>query len=207
MACDVMRVRLYLRQIRVVAVVSGTPNELVVEVESMLGRVRCAACGFRCARVHDTRLCKIRDADRGSPRSSLRRPPTVQIRLAGPPAAPRPLPRRRPPRRLGRARPDPRPLQNRRTAPSSPTQSTPSSPGPRRSSPGTTPAGPPTDASRAPTTCCKSCAAPGTSSPTPTNFEVHGVFVTQSPQPVGHTENGVPSSLQAIRGRVAHVAT
>ena len=55
MGSDAMRVRLHLRQIRVLAVPVDTPGELVVEVESTVGRPRCAACGFRCTRVHDTR--------------------------------------------------------------------------------------------------------------------------------------------------------
>ena len=36
MASDVVRVRLHLRQVRVLAVASDTPSELVVEVESTL---------------------------------------------------------------------------------------------------------------------------------------------------------------------------
>ena len=40
MASDVVRVRLHLRQIRVLAVASDTPSELVVEVESTLRRPR-----------------------------------------------------------------------------------------------------------------------------------------------------------------------
>ena len=38
MASDVMRVRLHLRQIRVLAVASDTPSELRVEVESTVRR-------------------------------------------------------------------------------------------------------------------------------------------------------------------------
>ena len=41
----------------------------------------------------------LNEADRGPPRRPLRRPPPPQSRLARPPRAPRPLPRRRPPRR------------------------------------------------------------------------------------------------------------
>ena len=55
MASDVMRVRLHLREIRVLAVALDTPSELRVEVESTVRRPRCPACGFRCVRVHDTR--------------------------------------------------------------------------------------------------------------------------------------------------------
>ena len=63
MASDVMRVRLHLRQIRVLAVESDTPSELRVEVESTVRRPRCPACGFRCVRVHDTRRRKVRDLE------------------------------------------------------------------------------------------------------------------------------------------------
>ena len=61
MASDVMRVRLHLRQIRVLEVAVDTPSELVLEVESTLRRPRCPACGLGCGRVHDTRRRKIRD--------------------------------------------------------------------------------------------------------------------------------------------------
>ena len=40
MASDVMRVRLHLREIRVLAVASDTPSELRVEVESTVRRPR-----------------------------------------------------------------------------------------------------------------------------------------------------------------------
>ncbi len=61
MASDVMRVRLHLRQVRVLAVAVDTPSELVVEVESAVRRPGCPACGFCCARVHDARRREIRD--------------------------------------------------------------------------------------------------------------------------------------------------
>ena len=48
MACDVMRVRLHLRQIRVRAVVVDTAEELRVRVESTVRRPRCPHCGFKC---------------------------------------------------------------------------------------------------------------------------------------------------------------
>ena len=51
MASDVMRVRLHLRETRVLAVALDTPSELRVEVESTVRRPRCPACGFRCTRV------------------------------------------------------------------------------------------------------------------------------------------------------------
>ena len=71
MASDVMRVRLHLRQIRVLAVAVDTPSELVVEVESTLRRPRCPACGFCRARVHDTRRRKIRDLEVSGRRTTL----------------------------------------------------------------------------------------------------------------------------------------
>ena len=61
MASDVMRVRLHLRETRVLAVASDTPSELRVEVESTVRRPRCPRCGFKCHRVHDRRDKKIRD--------------------------------------------------------------------------------------------------------------------------------------------------
>ena len=63
MASDVMRVRLHLREIRVLAVALDTPSELRVEVESTVRRPRCPACGFRCVWVHDTRRRKVRDLE------------------------------------------------------------------------------------------------------------------------------------------------
>ena len=46
MAADVMRVRLHLREIRVLEVITDTPQELRVRVESSVRRPRCVACGF-----------------------------------------------------------------------------------------------------------------------------------------------------------------
>ena len=63
MASDSMRVRLHLRETRVLAVTVDTPSELRVEVESTVRRPRCAECGFRCVRVHDTRRRKVRDLE------------------------------------------------------------------------------------------------------------------------------------------------
>lgn len=71
MASDVMRVRLHLRQIRVLAVASDTPGELVVEVESTVRRPRCPHCGFCRARVHDTRRRKVRDLEVSGRRTTL----------------------------------------------------------------------------------------------------------------------------------------
>ena len=71
MASDVMRVRLHLRRIPVLAVVVDSPSELAVEVESTLRRPRCPACGFGCGRVHDTRRRKIRDREVSGRRTTL----------------------------------------------------------------------------------------------------------------------------------------
>ena len=71
MACDVMRVRLHLRETRVLRVQIDTPGELRVEVESTVRRPRCPACGFRCARVHDTRRREVRDMEVSGRRTTL----------------------------------------------------------------------------------------------------------------------------------------
>ena len=63
MASDVMRLRLHLRQVRVLAVVVDTPEELWVRVESTVSRLRCPHCGFKFHRVHDVMcqdMCKVR---------------------------------------------------------------------------------------------------------------------------------------------------
>ena len=57
MASDVIRVRLHLLQVRVLAVVVDTPEELRVRVESTVSRPRCPHCGFKCHRVHDV-MCQ-----------------------------------------------------------------------------------------------------------------------------------------------------
>ncbi|WP_420619559.1 ISL3 family transposase [Candidatus Poriferisocius sp.] len=63
MSSDVMRVRLHLRRVRVLAVVSDTPLELVVEVESAVRRPRCPGCGAACSGVHDVRVKEVRDLE------------------------------------------------------------------------------------------------------------------------------------------------
>ncbi len=63
MASDVIRVRLHLRQVRVLAVVVDTPEELRVRVESTVSRPRCPHCGFKCYRVHDIREREVRDLE------------------------------------------------------------------------------------------------------------------------------------------------
>ena len=71
MASDVMRVRLHLRQVRVLAVASDTPSELRVRVESTVRRPRCPHCGFKCHRVHDTRERSVRDLEVSGRRTTL----------------------------------------------------------------------------------------------------------------------------------------
>ena len=63
MSSDVMRVRLHLRRVRVLEVVSDAPFELVVEVESAVRRPRCPECGFACSSVHDVRSKRVRDLE------------------------------------------------------------------------------------------------------------------------------------------------
>ena len=63
MACDAMRVRLHLRQIRVVGVLIDTLTVLRVRVESTMRRLRCRCCGFECHRVHDMREREVRDLE------------------------------------------------------------------------------------------------------------------------------------------------
>ena len=48
MATDVMRVRLHLRQIRVLEVSEDTSSVLRVRVASTVSRPRCPHCGFKC---------------------------------------------------------------------------------------------------------------------------------------------------------------
>ena len=63
MASDVIRVRLHLRQIRVLEVDVDTPTVLRVRVESTVSRPRCPHCGFKCHKVHDTREREVRDLE------------------------------------------------------------------------------------------------------------------------------------------------
>ena len=71
MASDVIRVRLHLRQIRVLAVDVDTPEELRVRVESTVSRPRCPHCGFKCHRVHDVREREVRDLEVSGRRTVL----------------------------------------------------------------------------------------------------------------------------------------
>ena len=63
MAADVMRVKLHLRETRVLEVQIDTPSELRLVVESTVTRPRCQHCGFKRGRVHDTRAREIRDLE------------------------------------------------------------------------------------------------------------------------------------------------
>jgi transposase len=56
-----MQIRLHLRLIRVLEVVVDTVSEVVVAVTSTRSWSRCPHCGFRCRRVHDSRLRRVRD--------------------------------------------------------------------------------------------------------------------------------------------------
>ena len=61
MSPDVMTVRLHLRRIRVVAVVADLIERLVIEIADLRRVVRCPDCGFKTARVHDSRRYRVRD--------------------------------------------------------------------------------------------------------------------------------------------------
>ncbi|WP_423916943.1 ISL3 family transposase [Candidatus Poriferisodalis sp.] len=63
MASDVMRVRLHLRQLRVLSVLVDEVDELRVEVASTVRRPRCPGCGLGSAGVHDRRRREIRDLE------------------------------------------------------------------------------------------------------------------------------------------------
>lgn len=56
-----MQIRLHLRLIRVLEVVVDTVSDVVVAVTSTRSWSRCPHCGFRCRRVHDSRLRRVRD--------------------------------------------------------------------------------------------------------------------------------------------------
>ena len=61
MSSDVMRVRLHLRQVRVLEVVADSPSRLEVAVEAAWSWSRCPHCGFKCRRVHDRRVKRVWD--------------------------------------------------------------------------------------------------------------------------------------------------
>ncbi len=60
-ALDAMTIRLHLRAMRVLWVVDDLPERLVVAVVAIWGVIRCAACGFKTAKVHATRKVKVAD--------------------------------------------------------------------------------------------------------------------------------------------------
>jgi len=71
MASDIMRVRLHLRLIRVLAVLVDTASRLEVEVISTRSWSRCPFCGFKTRTVHDRRRRKIRDLPVSGRRTTL----------------------------------------------------------------------------------------------------------------------------------------
>ncbi|MGH8872190.1 MAG: transposase [Acidimicrobiia bacterium] len=68
MSLDAMSLRLHLRRIRVIAVLVDLIEHLVVEIVDVRRVVRCPHCGFKTARVHDTRRLRVCDLpSRGRP--------------------------------------------------------------------------------------------------------------------------------------------
>ena len=63
MARDVMSVRLWVPQIRVLGVVADVPERLWVRVASTVGRPKCPHCGTPSGRTHDRRDNKVRDLE------------------------------------------------------------------------------------------------------------------------------------------------
>jgi transposase len=60
-ASDTMAIRLHLRGIRVLEVVTDGPDRLVVKVVGSSPRSSCPFCGFRAAKIHETRTVRVRD--------------------------------------------------------------------------------------------------------------------------------------------------
>ena len=60
---DVMSVRLHLSGVRVRGVPVDDRERLEVEVESARGWSRCPLCGFRCHKVWDRRVKRVRDLE------------------------------------------------------------------------------------------------------------------------------------------------
>lgn len=58
---DAMTIRLHVRAMRVLEVVEDLPERLVVAVVAVASVLRCAACGFKTAKVHATRKVKVAD--------------------------------------------------------------------------------------------------------------------------------------------------
>lgn len=71
MSSDAMRVRLHLRQVRVLEVLVDEPGRLEVAVEAAWSASRCPFCGFRCRRVHDRRVKRVRDLEVSGRRTVL----------------------------------------------------------------------------------------------------------------------------------------
>ena len=68
---DVMQVRLHLSGVRVRGVLVDTVDRLEVEVESAREWSRCGHCGFRCFRVWDRRVKRVRDLGVSGRRTTL----------------------------------------------------------------------------------------------------------------------------------------
>ncbi len=71
MARDELKLRLHLKRIKVVEVVVDDPFELKIVVADTRPVVRCASCGHRTAKVHDTRDVVVRDVDFGGRPTTL----------------------------------------------------------------------------------------------------------------------------------------
>lgn len=68
---DVMSVRLRLSGVRVREVLVDSLDRLEVEVESSRAWSRCPQCGFRCHRVWDRRVKRVRDLEVSDRRATL----------------------------------------------------------------------------------------------------------------------------------------
>ena len=68
---DGMTIRLHLKRIRVVRVVTDEINRLEVEVADTRKVVRCPSCGHKTSKVHETRRVKIKDLPSGSRPTTL----------------------------------------------------------------------------------------------------------------------------------------
>lgn len=68
---DRMTTRLHLRRMRVVEVAVDEPDRLEVVVADLRSVVRCPACGFKTARVHETRPTRVRDLPGRGQRTTL----------------------------------------------------------------------------------------------------------------------------------------
>lgn len=61
MSPDTMTIRLKLRRIRVVKVVTDVRERLEVDIQDLRSITRCPWCGFKTSKVHDTRRVRIKD--------------------------------------------------------------------------------------------------------------------------------------------------